>query len=420
MIKSRKKIIFTIVFVIIVSVALGRTLFLTSSEEQDISEKNKGVYTELIEVEKNVMIEDLNFIGTVESGTSSILSPKVTSDVEEVLITEGSYVEKGDILMKLDKSQLEASKNQILEKKSTLETQLAYLSKEVDGFYSTNPIMDKIKNVESNIAFQEKELEKMKKLFEGDAVSKSELDKVAHQVDSLKIQLEELKSTADSSYNQLVHEGNMTASQVDELEANLAEVELSLENTEIKAPYMGIISQVLIEEGELAMPNKPAVKLSSTDKQKIIVNLSEVDLKKIENDIKVEYKVGNEDEIRTGKVTFISSNVNPATRVGTVEIAIDSSKTYSPGSSSEVNFILSSKEDQILIPASSVKNLNEIDVVYIYNDGFVYEQEVELGAKSRNMYQILSGIEEGQIIASNNLDSLYDGTPVYTFDKEDI
>lgn len=58
--------------------------------------------------------------------------------------------------------------------------------------------------------------------------------------------------------------------------------------------------------------------------------------------------------------------------------------------------------------------------MYIYEDGFVYEQEVELGIKTGNMYQILSGLEEGQTIASNNLDSLYDGTPVYTFDEEDI
>lgn len=420
MIKSKSKIIFVVVFVIIISVALGRTVFLTSSEEQDISEVDKGVYTELINVEKDVMTESLNFIGTVESETSSVLSSKVTSDVSEILVSEGSKVEKGDVLIKLDKSQLEASKNQILEKKSTLETQLSYLSKEVDNFYSSNPIIDKIENVKSNIAFQEKEVEKMKKLYEGDAVSKSELDKVIHQVDSLKIQLEEVKSTADSTYNQLVHEKNMTSSQLDELEANLKEIELSLENTEIKAPYQGLISQVLIEEGELAMPNKPAVKISSTEKQKIVVNLSEVDLKKIENNIDVEYKVGGEDQIRKGKVTFISSNVNPVSRVGTVEIAIDSSNTYSPGSSAEVNFILFSQKDQILIPASSVKDLNEKNVVYIHEDGFVYEEEVELGIKNGNMYQILSGLEEGQTIASNNLDSLYDGTPVYTFDKEDI
>jgi RND family efflux transporter MFP subunit len=280
--------------------------------------------------------------------------------------------------------------------------------------------MDKIENLKSNIAFQEKEVEKMKKLYEGDAVSKSELDKVIHQFDSLKIQLEEVKSTADSTYNQLVHERNMTSSQLDELEANLEEIELSLENTEIKAPYKGLISQVMIEEGELAMPNKPAVKISSTEKQKIVVKLSEVDLKKIEKNIDVEYKLSGEDQIRTGEVSFISSNVNPVSRVGTVEINIDSSKIYSPGSSAEVNFILLSKKEQILIPASSVKELNEKNVVYIYEDGFVYEQEVELGIKTGNMYQILSGLEEGQTIASNNLDSLYDGTPVYTFDEEDI
>jgi len=420
MTKSKNKIAVAIVIIIILSIVLGRTVFLSLSEEQNLEEESTGVYANLIKVEKDKLTEELNFIGTVNSNSSSTLSPKITGEVSEISINEGDYVKKGDLLLTLDKSQLEASMKTIFQKEVTLNTQISYLKEQISSFYNSNPIMDKIKTVESNIAFQESELSKMEKLYEGNAISKTELDKVKHQLDTLKIQKNELNSTADNTYNQLVHEKNMTEKQLEELKSNLEKVELSMSNSQLTAPYDAIISKVMVEEGELAMPNKPAVMISSIENQKILVNLSESDLKKVRIDTPVEYRVGSNDEMQQGYVTFVSSNVNPATRVGTVEIMIDLNKAYSTGSSAEVKFILSEIENQILIPASSVKILTEKNVVYIYIDGIVKEQEVTLGKKTGNMYQILSGLEEGDVIAENNLDSLYDGTFIYTFEEGEI
>jgi HlyD family secretion protein len=418
--KSKNKIAVTIVIIIVLSIALGRTVFLSLSEAQNIEKDSNGVYANLMKVEKDKLIEELNFIGTVRNDSSSTLSTKITGEINQILINEGDYVEKGDSLLILDKSQLEASMKTILQKENTLNTQISYLKEQISTFYSSNPLMDKIETVENNIEFQERELSKMEKLYEGDAISKTELDKAKHQLNTLKIQKSELKSTADNNFEQLVHEKNMSEKQLEELKSSLDEIELSISNSQLTAPYDGIISQVMVEEGELAMPNKPALIISSTENQKIVINLSEADLKKVKKDTRVEFKIGTNDEIHLGQVTYVSSNVNPATRVGTVEVLINSSKVYSSGSSAEVKFILSEIEDQILIPASSIKTLTDKNVVYIYKEDIVREGEIELGRKTGNMYQVLSGLEVGDVIAENNLDSLYDGTSIYTFEEGDF
>lgn len=418
--KSKNKIAVAIVIIIVLSIALGRTVFLSLSEEQNIEKDSNGVYANLMKVKKDKLIEELNFIGTVRNDSSSTLSTKITGEINQILINEGDYVEKGDSLLILDKSQLEASMKTILQKENTLNTQISYLKEQISTFYSSNPLMDKIETVENNIEFQERELSKMEKLYEGDAISKTELDKAKHQLNTLKIQKSELKSTADNNFEQLVHEKNMSEKQLEELKSSLDEIELSISNSQLTAPYDGIISQVMVEEGELAMPNKPALIISSTENQKIVINLSEADLKKVKKDTRVEFKIGTNDEIHLGQVTYVSSNVNPATRVGTVEVLINSNKVYSSGSSAEVKFILSEIEDQILIPASSIKTLTDKNVVYIYKEDIVREREIELGRKTGNMYQVLSGLEVGDVIAENNLDSLYDGTSIYTFEEGDF
>ncbi|MBG0765555.1 MAG: HlyD family efflux transporter periplasmic adaptor subunit, partial [Tissierellales bacterium] len=177
----------------------------------------------------------------------------------------------------------------ILQKENTLNTQISYLKEQISTFYSSNPLMDKIETVENNIEFQERELSKMEKLYEGDAISKTELDKAKHQLNTLKIQESELKSTADNNFEQLVHEKNMSEKQLEELKSSLDEIELSISNSQLTAPYDGIISQVMVEEGELAMPNKPALIISSTENQKIVINLSEADLKKVKKDTRVDF-----------------------------------------------------------------------------------------------------------------------------------
>src|SRR6056297_577398 len=246
MTKSKNKIAVAIVIIIILSIVLGRTVFLSLSEEQNLEEESSGVYANLIKVEKNKLTEELNFIGTVNSNSSSTLSPKITGEVSEISINEGDYVKKGDLLLTLDKSQLEASMKTIFQKEVTLNTQISYLKEQISSFYNSNPIMDKIKTVESNIAFQESELSKMEKLYEGDAISKTELDKAKHQLNTLKIQKNELNSTADNTYNQLIHEKNMTEKQLEELKSNLEKVELSMSNSQLTAPYDAIISKVMV------------------------------------------------------------------------------------------------------------------------------------------------------------------------------
>ncbi|MBG0765554.1 MAG: efflux RND transporter periplasmic adaptor subunit, partial [Tissierellales bacterium] len=106
--KSKNKIAVAIVIIIVLSIALGRTVFLSLSEEQNIEKDSNGVYANLMKVKKDKLIEELNFIGTVRNDSSSTLSTKITGEINQILINEGDYVEKGDSLLILDKSQLEA------------------------------------------------------------------------------------------------------------------------------------------------------------------------------------------------------------------------------------------------------------------------------------------------------------------------
>jgi len=89
------------------------------------------------------------------------------------------------------------------------------------------------------------------------------------------------------------------------------------------------------------------------------------------------------------------------------------------GSSARIRILLDSSKNEIMIPSSAVKTLETGMVVYVYNDkGRVYERKVTIGNSIDGQYQVIEGLAEGDVIAVRNIQSLSDGTLVYTLEEE--
>jgi len=88
------------------------------------------------------------------------------------------------------------------------------------------------------------------------------------------------------------------------------------------------------------------------------------------------------------------------------------------GSSATIRIFLDTSRNEIMIPSSAVKTLETGRVVYVYNgNGRVYERKVNIGNSIGDQYQVIEGLAEGDIIAVRNIQSLSDGTLVYTLEE---
>jgi len=245
--------------------------------DKDISnaQADLGIPIELTSVGKSNIIEDISYIGTITPEKSAIVSPAIGGQIVSIYVEEGSIVEAGDLLAKIDDNQLNASINTASRKLETLTTNYNYLSDQVEGFYRSNPLVKKLETLTFNYEYIKGESDKYEQLYNEGAVSKSTYDKVKQETDTVHLQLEELKATTNDAYNKLVHERNMVEKQLKEVNASINELNVKIEDTLIKAPIQGTVKKLYYDEGDLAAMGRPLADIDNNEELLVRVNITE-------------------------------------------------------------------------------------------------------------------------------------------------
>lgn len=418
---DKKKYIIIVVALVIAVIAgsvVVKNIKNKKAEDAATVQTDLGIPIELTTVSRDNMVEDISYIGTIASKKSAVVSPAIGGQIKEIYFEEGSMVQVGDLLAKIDDEQLSASYATSQRKLETLKTSNSFLNAEVSSFYSTNPLVKKLETLTSNYEYIKGESEKFKKLYDEGAVSKSAYDKIKQEEDTLFFQMNELKATIDDAYNKLSHERDMTGSQINELASAMNEMAIKIEDTLIKAPIEGVVKKIYYDEGDLAIMGRPFADIDNNDELLVKVNITESDLNKIEVGNKAMLKVkGLSNEI-TSTVSKIIPNVNPSTRIGIVEIGpikAEEGVSFVSGNSVEVDIVIDEVQDKLIIPKSTIKILSDQSIVYLYQDGMVKETPITTGLTVGENIEVVEGLKEGDKIAVKNLSKLYKDAKVYVF-----
>lgn len=422
MLKKRKATIAIILIIILVISFIGIRKIDSRRAALNEIEDDLGIPTSIMEVTIGELRDELSYIGTLESENSVIISPKTTSQVNKLNFREGDFVSKGNVIANLDDSQVSAKKNTTMQRKESLNINNSYLSKEIDDYHSANPINKKIKALENNYEFLSGQVEKQKILYESGAIPKNSYDEAVHEQEVLAIQIEELKASSNNAYNKLVHEKNLVGAQMGELDALASELNLSIQDTVIRAPINGRIREIKHSEGDLAIMGQPLVIIDDLEKLIVKVNVGQDDMVKL----KLGTRAIIEDDFNSkeieGEITNIMTAINPRTKLGEVEVSflLDDKKNLLLGTSKKVSFILNDQiKKEVLIENAYIKELKDKKIVYVEKNGYVYEKEIETGLNVGDKVEVLKGLKKGDKLAYKNIKSLYDGAKIFIYQGVD-
>lgn len=381
-----------------------------------------GIPIKVVSVGTGSLAKGINYIGTIDPENSVIVSAKITSQVVEGNFQEGDSVKKGEVIAKLNDSLLMAALDSIMKKIDTMQVSYAYLEKEVENYYSANPMVKKIETLELNYTYLSDEAENYRILFEHGAVSKSAYDKATHEKDMIKMQLEEVKASSEDAYNQLKNQRNSTDAQLKELQAKVNELKINIADTEIVAPIAGKVRTIYYQTGDLATGGKPFAVIDTTEGFIAKVKVAEQDLGKIRVGTKTVLNITGVNAGIEAKVTRIMPSVNTNTRIGEVEIGIAKfvGMDIAAGTSAEVKFITDEVKGGIVIARNTIKKLKDQEFVYVIENHVVQEQPIKTGLVEGDKVEIIEGLMGREKIAVNNLNRIYDGAKVYIAKGEDI
>lgn len=417
----KKKIIFFIVILIsiliIIMIKNNQSLKKETSNSLDL-----GVPIQVENVELGNLAKSIHYTGLMESKSTVNISSKITAEIKDIYVNEGDWVEKGSLIAKLDDSKLIANKKTLESKLKTLKINSSYISQEVSDYYISSSAIYSLEKLESEITYVNDQKMKMKILLDAGAIPKNTYDELEQQSLSMDIQKNELKTTIDNNYESLENQKNMLNSQVEELKTMIDEIDMTIKDTEIRAPLSGNIRVINYEKGDLAIGTKPFVTIDDRNEMKVLVSVSEKDLSNIKENGKVKLGIIGRGLNLDAQITKISSYMNSKTKMTDVEININQEEILDEliiGSTVDVEFVIEESENSPLISKESLVKQTDATYVYTVKDGLVTKKQVEIGIEVKDKVAILNGIETGEQIATKNLKNLYDGAKVYIYQGED-
>jgi len=109
----------------------------------------------------------------------------------------------------------------------------------------------------------------------------------------------------------------------------------------------------------------------------------------------------------------ILPSLNTTQRTLTVEAEVENNGgLLKPGQFATVRITQSKPEPAVMIPTAAVRTEGDINKVFVIKDGMANERLVQLGFLENDMIEVKQGIQEGETVATSNLDKLGDGVIV--------
>jgi len=291
------------------------------------------------------------------------IAAEVEGRVTELLVEEGTAVEEGAPLLRIDPERRELEL-------ADVKAQVAELT--------------------SALREAEREHERIRKLESRGAASTSALDSATTA-----------RQAADS---------RLRAAQ-----ARLGVAERALRDATVRAAFAGSVARRSVSVGEYVRPGQPLVELVALDPIEVEFHLPEVDSSRAQLDQPVTISVAPyPGEHFVGRVTMVSPTIDPLSRTLRVKAQIENSDgRLRPGLFARADLGIAQRSGVPMVAEEAVLQRAEGPVVFVLVEGSrVQRRVIQTGRHREGEVEVVAGLSPGDRVATRGHTSLLDGIVV--------
>lgn len=310
-----------------------------NSEVELAGQKVEAIPVKVEDARMSTIDLKINANGTLEANNQLTVVSETQGKIIHLYKDLGDVVNKGDVIAKVEDETIAAS----------------------------------VMVAEANLEQQQKDIERFKRLNEGNAITK-------HDLEEAEIGLK--KANAD-----------------------LIKAKKALDNTSITAPISGTINNKFVTEGQFLGGGMPVCEIVDNHLLKLHVKIDGTQIYKIQKgqEAVVSIQVFPSDKF-TGKVTAIAVKADRAMKFD-VEITLENTGhiALKSGLFAEVNFPVHS-EESLVIRKESITGSMEKPQVFVIENGRAILKDIVTGASSENYIEVIFGLSAGdQVIYSGQI-----------------
>jgi len=206
---------------------------------------------------------------------------------------------------------------------------------------------------------------------------------------------------------------DQVATELQSIEADILLIEARISETELRAPFDGIVGLRMISEGAFATTQTKIVRLVKLSPLKIEFSIPERYAGEVSPGFPITFVVDGIQKSFTALVYAVEPKVDVNTRTIVARALYpNSNEELKPGRFASVRALLSQIENTIAVPTQSIIPEMSGEKVFILKNGKAREIKVELGLRTESLVQIRKGLNFGDTLLTTAILQLRHGIPV--------
>jgi len=341
------------------------------------------------EVVRGEIVAEVLGTGTLEARVKTTVSPKISGRIDQILVDQGDPVRRGQLLVRLDSLELQQ------------QVAIAQANREAAA-----AAIDRLKtDKERAIAVFNQERKshgRVEALFAKNAASREEMERATEAVAVAQAGLSRAEAGITEGQKLLIA-----------AEKTLHYHQARLADTEIVAPFDGLIVERQRDPGDVVVPASAVLTLISTDELWISAWVDESEMAKLSDEQSARIFFRSEPErSHQGKVARLGRKADPESREFIVDVrVIDLPRNWAVGQRAEVYIETARKPGVILLPSKYLAMREDRPGVFLNRDGRAEWKSLKLGLRAPETVEVVEGLDPGDlaVIPADPRSTLRDG-----------
>ena len=335
-------------------------------QQSEISEKIKTLESELgtelksgkqilvsvDTIKEKTFIHYLNIQGRVDATENVVANAKMPGTVTKILVKEGNTVKAGQLLATTDASAM----------------------------------LSGLEEAKTGLAFATNIFDKQKKLWD--------------QKIGTELQYLQAKNSKEQA------------------EKRIATLNEQLEMTQVISPISGVVDEVMLKIGQPASPGVPmnGIRIVNLGSLKVKADIAETYSKNVKAGNEVIIELPDADKSFKSTISYVSKSINNLTRTFNVEVQLPTSEDYQANMLAIMKIADYKANNTLAIPVNVVQNSDEGEYVFVSkkeSTKYIAKKKlIKTGKLSGNDIEVLSGIDNGELLISVGYQGLNDGDEI--------
>ncbi len=334
-------------------------------EQKDTNYQKPSIPVRVKGLRKMTFRQEIRLKGSLESSLFALVPAQTRATIEAFLVDEGERVRKGDTLCRLDSEQLQRT---VESRKQGLEVAKSDLAVSVAQF----------EQAQAELELQRKTLQRFSRLAKEEAVAGHRLDET--------IRNEKTAAAADRVAQANVE---LSRARVKQAETALQTAQSNRNDTTVKAPISGRISQRFHEHGEMVAVGESILRIDDPSLLDVSVFIPSRYYSEIIPGSTVMHITVSGRDLGEKPVTFRSPTIDPRMRTFEVKAKIENPpEGIVAGSLADIRIILEQHEGFGVNPGAILKRNGE-NIIFANNGGTARITPVQPGIRTDGFTEII-------------------------------